>query len=107
MRFLEITEGINPKLFMVLRQLQNDGIEKIGVDELNQKLEGMGVEAFSYETFAASYTIDPRIKKIIKNFNKDQIYFNQSATDPIDQQGATGDAVGQMAKRATDLTDLA
>ena len=106
MRLRELTEGINPKLFMVLRQLQNDGTQKINIQDLNDMLAGMGVEAFSYETFAASYNIDPRLKKLIKNFNKDEIYFVQDATDGIPQAGAQGDVVGQMAKRATDLTDL-
>lgn len=66
-------------------------------------LAGMGEEQFSYDTFAASYNQDPRLKKIIKNFNGNVIYFVQDATDGIDQAGARGDAVGQMAKRATDV----
>jgi len=82
-------------------------VQSINVNDLNDMLAGMGVEQFSYDTFAASYNLDPRMKKMIKNFNKDEIYFNQDATDAIPQGGDGGDTVGQMAKRATDLTDLA
>jgi len=82
-------------------------VQSINVNDLNDMLAGMGVEQFSYDTFAASYNLDPRMKKMIKNFNKDEIYFNQSPTDAIPQGGDGGDTVGKMAKRATDLTDMA
>lgn len=82
-------------------------MESIQLDKLNDMLAGMGVEAFSYETFAASYNTDPRLKKLIKNFNQDEIYFVQDSVDALPQGGAKGNSVNKMAKRATDLTDLA
>lgn len=66
-------------------------------------LAGMGEEQFSYETFAASYDQDERLKKIIKNFNDTTVYFVQDATDGIDQFGNQDNTVSQMAKNATDV----
>lgn len=86
----------------MLKQLQADGKQSIKVDQLNKMLAGMGVEQFSYDVFAAAHN-DPRVKNIIKNFNSDEIYFKQDSVDGIDQAGTGGDAVGQMAKRATDV----
>jgi len=90
-----------------LQSLKADGMESIQLNKLNDMLAGMGVEAFSYETFAASYNTDPRLKKLIKNFNQDEIYFVQDSVDALPQGGAQGNSVNKMAKRATDLTDLA
>jgi hypothetical protein len=97
-----INEGISPKLYMVLKQLQSNGVESIKMDDLNKKLAGMGLEAFSYETFAMQHN-DPRIKKLIKNFNKDEIIFAQGSADILPQAGASGKEVSQMAKRATNV----
>jgi hypothetical protein len=97
-----INEGISPKLYMVLKQLQTNGVTSIKVDQLNDKLANMGLEAFSYETFALQHN-DPRIKKLIKNFNKDEIVFAQGSADVLPQAGADGEEVGQMAQRATDV----
>jgi hypothetical protein len=89
-----------------LKQLQADGETSIGVDELNDMLAGMGVEAFSYDTFAMSYNSDPQLKKIIKNFNKDEINFQGDSVDALPQGSEGGDTVGKMAKNAVDLSDL-
>jgi len=66
----------------------------------------MGIEQFSYDNFAATYKNDPRLKNIINNFDGENIRFKQKGVDT----GAglqDGNTVKQMAKRATDLTDLA
>jgi len=97
-----INEGISPKLYMVLKQLQANGVASIKMDDLNKKLAGMGLEAFSADTFTLQYN-DPRIKKLIKNFNDEEVMFNQDSVDALPQGGADGNAVGQMAKRATDV----
>ena len=90
----------------MLRQLQADGETSIDIDKLNDMLAGMGVEAFSYDTFVASYNSDPRLKKIIKNFNKNEINFQGDSVDALPQGGEGGDTVGKMAKNAVDLSDL-
>lgn len=63
---------------------------------------------FSYDTFKAAYDSDPRIPKIVTNFDKDKVEFKQSEVDDVQskgQPGRPGDEVGQMAKNATDLGD--
>ena len=97
-----INEGISTKLYMVLKQLQTNGVARIKMDDLNKKLAGMGLEAFSSDTFALQYN-DPRIKKLIKNFNDDEVMFNQDSVDALPQGSPDGKAVDQMAKRATDV----
>ena len=97
-----INEGISPKLYMVLKQLQTNGVARIKMDDLNKKLAGMGLEAFSADTFALQYN-DPRIKKLIKNFNDDEVMFNQDSVDALPQGSPDENAVGQMAQRATNV----
>ena len=97
-------EGISPKLYMVLKQLQTNGVESIKMDDLNKKLAGMGLETFSAETFALQYN-DPRIKKLIKNYNDDEVMFNQDSVDALPAGQPQGNAVSQMAQRATDVGD--
>ena len=89
-----------------MKQLQADGQTKISIDQLNDMLMNMGVEAFSYEVFAQNYNNDPRLKKVIKNFNKDEINFQGSSVDALPQGGDGGNTVGKMAKNAIDLSDL-
>ena len=63
---------------------------------------------FSYDTFKAAYDSDPRIEKLVTNFDQDKIEFKQSEMDDVKskgQPGPDGDEVGQMAKNATDLGD--
>lgn len=97
-----INEGISPKLYMVLKQLQSNGVDRIKMDDLNKKLAGMGLESFSADTFALQYN-DPRIKKLIKNFNDEEVMFNQDSVDALPAGQPQGNAVGQMAQRATDV----
>jgi hypothetical protein len=72
-------------------------------DQLNDRMASMGVEQFSYETFTAIFDSDPRIKKIVKNFNQEQIDFVQDSVDALPQGEPDADVVGQMAQNATDV----
>ena len=65
------------------------------------------MEQFSYESFVASYKNDDRLKTLVKNFNDKEIIFAMDSTDSLPQGNADGKQVSTMAKRATDLTDLA
>lgn len=67
-------------------------------------LRNAGVQQFSYETFTAAFEQDPRLQKLVNNFNSQEIIFKQPGMqgNSADQ---TGDQVGQMAQRATDLGD--
>lgn len=86
-----------------MRQLKNSGAASIDFQELDKILRNSGVQQFSYETFAAQFDADPRLKTIITNFDKEQIRFKQDATDGLPGGGDGGNTVSQMAKRATNV----
>ena len=72
-------------------------------------MQNVGAEQFDFGTFKAAYDTDPRIKTMVKNFDKTGI--EPKTKNELDDGGSTtepqgGDPVGQMAKRATDLSDL-
>lgn len=68
-------------------------------------MRSAGVQQFSYETFVAAHQSDPRLQKIVTNFNKDQIDFKQSEVDDLNAPQGDDNDVAQMAQRATDLGD--
>lgn len=78
--------------------------------DLNKLMQNVGSEQFDYDTFKNAYDTDPRIKAMVKNFDKVGIEpktQNELSPEPSTNNNAPGgDAVGQMAKRATDLGDL-
>lgn len=73
-------------------------------------MQNVGAESFDFGAFKAAYDTDPRVKAMVKNFNK---YGIEPKTETELEGGAdvtnssgTG-SVDKMAKRATDLSDLA
>ena len=72
-------------------------------------MQNQGRGQFNYESFKVIYDGDPKIKELIKNFDKEKIEFKQDETDDVENlpgnPGRPGDEVGQMAKNATDLGD--
>lgn len=65
-------------------------------------LRNAGVQQFNYETFAAAYEQDPRLQKLVNNYNSEEIFFQQAGA--AGGSADTGkDTVGQMAKRATNV----
>jgi hypothetical protein len=65
-------------------------------------LRNAGVQQFSYDTFTAAFDQDPRLQKLVNNYNSEEIFFQQSGADA--GRADTGqDAIGQMAKRATNV----
>jgi hypothetical protein len=73
-------------------------------------MQNVGAEQFDFETFKVAYDTDPKVKAMIKDFNKDGITPKTQAQSPIDDEGpkevGSDDSVEKMAKRATDLNDL-
>lgn len=65
-----------------------------------------GRPQFHYDAFVQAYQTEPSIKKIVKNFNQDEIMFKDEGSDIPDAGDDGQSSVSQMAKRATDLTDL-
>jgi len=71
-------------------------------------MQNVGAEQFDFGTFKAAYDTDPRVKAMVKNFDKTGI--EPKTKNELDDGGPQaepegGDTVGQMAKRATDLGD--
>lgn len=70
----------------------------------------MGRGQFNYEVFKAAYDADPRLQKLITNFDQQQIELKTSEMDDVAKlpgnPGRPGDTVGQMAKNAVDLKGL-
>ena len=75
-------------------------------------MQNVGAEQFDFNTFKSAYDTDLRVKAMIKNFDKAGIEpkTQQELAGGDDPQGnetpGGGDPVAQMAKRATDLSDL-
>ena len=77
--------------------------------DLNKLMQNVGAPQFDFGTFKAAYDTDPRVKAMIKNFDK--LGIEPKTKNMLDnpKMGDTGDAggdsVGAMAKRATDVGD--
>jgi hypothetical protein len=73
-------------------------------------MQNMGRGQFNYDVFKAAYDADQKLQQLVKNFDKEKIELKTSETDDVEKikgnPGRPGDTVGQMAKNATDLSDL-
>ena len=77
--------------------------------DFNALMQNVGSEQFSFESFKSVYDTDPRVKALVKNFDK-------TGVEPKTQTEIEGpatpepegnaDTVNTMAKRAVDLKDL-
>lgn len=77
--------------------------------DLNKLMQNVGSESFDFGTFKAAYDTDPRIKSMIKNFDKRGIEpKTKNELEGGDTASSAGgsNSVSTMAKRATDLGDL-
>ena len=74
-------------------------------DDLNRLMKNAGREQFDYRTFKAAYDSDPRLKRMIKNFNQDGVTLktDTDADTTAPQQDLGNTKVSQMAKRATNV----
>jgi hypothetical protein len=71
-------------------------------------MQNVGAPQFDFGTFKAAYDTDPRVKSMIKNFDK--VGIEPKTKNMLDNPkqgdaGDGGDSVGTMAKRATDVGD--
>lgn len=71
-------------------------------------MQNVGAESFDYGTFKAAYDTDPRVKAMVKDFNK--VGITPKTENELEEPSSGGqpdaDKVNQMAKRAVDLKDL-
>lgn len=72
-------------------------------------MQNVGSEQFDFETFKSAYDTDPRVKSMVKNFDKNGIepktQNELQGSDDVPTTNTGGQTVGQMAKSATDLGD--
>jgi len=72
-------------------------------------MQNVGAEQFDFGTFKAAYDTDPRVKTMVKNFDKVGIEPKTAKTldndGPMAEPEGGADSVSQMAKRATDVGD--
>ena len=69
-------------------------------------MQNIGKSQFSYDVFKAAYDMDPQVKAMVKNFDKNKLTFKSDEMDDIPQNAKEPSAdqtVSSMAKRATDL----
>jgi len=69
-------------------------------------MQNIGKSQFSYDVFKAAYDMDPQVKAMVKNFDKNKLTFKSDEMDDIPQDAKEPSAdqtVSSMAKRATDL----
>ena len=71
-------------------------------------MQNTGRNQFSYDVFKAAYDSDPRIQKIVKNFDQEKIELKTSEVADVEDlpgnPGRPSDTVAKMAKNATDLS---
>lgn len=82
----------------------------LSIAKLDKYMRNQGKGNFDYESFKAMYDSDPRLQQLVTNFDKEKIEFKQSEVDDVAKikgnAGRPSDTVGNMAKNATDLSDL-
>ena len=72
--------------------------------KLDKYMRNQGKGNFDFDSFKAMYDADPKIQELVTNFDQEKIEFKNSEMDDLNTPaGATGDTVGNMAKRATDV----
>jgi hypothetical protein len=69
-------------------------------------MQNVGDQEFSFELLKSAFDFDPRIQKIVKDFDQNSITLksdsDEIAVSPAQPAGG-GDTVKQMAQRATKL----
>ena len=62
------------------------------------------MQQFSYDTFTAAFDQDPRLQKLVNNYNSEEIFFQQDGADAgRADKGQSKNKISQMAKRATNV----
>lgn len=74
---------------------------------MNEYMEKAGVPQFNYESFKSIYDSTEQLQKLVK-FDPDGITVNDDSMDQVASPATDGPdtTVTDMAKRATDLSDL-
>jgi hypothetical protein len=72
--------------------------------DLNRYMRNGKVPEFTYDTLKVAYDTDPRLQKLIGNFDKNQISFNQGSVDNLTKSAEQKKSnVRNMAMKAVNL----
>lgn len=70
-------------------------------------MQNVGDQEFSFELLKSAFDFDPRIQKIVKDFDQNSITLKSDSDNmsfaPSQQAGDGSDTVKQMAQRATKI----
>jgi hypothetical protein len=69
---------------------------------LNSALRGQGVPTVRYDQFSARWENEPVLKQLVDRFDGHGLQIKTAAKDQPEQGKKKTDAMGKMAKRATD-----
>jgi hypothetical protein len=69
---------------------------------LNSALRGQGVPTVRYDQFSARWEKEPVLKQLVDRFDGHGLQIKTAAKDQPEQGKKKTDAMGKMAKRATD-----
>ena len=70
-------------------------------------MQNMGRGQFNYDIFKSAYDSDPKLQQLVKNFDQKKIELKSSEADDLPaSNGGDDNTVSNMAKSATDLSDL-
>ena len=67
-------------------------------------MKNLRMPQFTYDTFKSAYDSDQKIQGLVNNFNERGVFFDKKTDSGAANSG--DDKVSQMAKSATDLSDL-
>lgn len=77
------------------------------MSKLDKYMQNQGRGQFDFESFKTMYDSDPRLKELVKNFDKTKVELKQDETDDVENlpgnAGAPDKGITPAAKNATDL----
>ena len=68
-------------------------------------MQNIGHGQFTYDVFKVAYDSDPKLQKLVTNFDQDTIELKIKSADELPAGDDPTSSVSDMAKQATDLGD--
>lgn len=84
--------------------LKNKGKYQFTIAQLDRYMRNIGDQQFNYESFKAVYDTDPKIQRIVQDFDQETITLKSNEVDDLAGGAEAGaNHISTMAKRATNL----
>lgn len=91
-------------MHQVLNFYKNKGKTKFNFKELAAVMKNLENQQFNYDSFKTAYDSDPRLQRIVANFDQNTVELNTGPDNTLDdQKPRSPNNVEKMAKRAVDL----